>query len=730
MMRRVIPTATAALYSGVSLRFGGGGHHDDHHGGHHHGDHHHHAPTSTPMPKPSPTPKAASPKAPEVLKGTVDYSGPVEGATGKDNIPGVYSKPQPKSYFEEEHENKKPADIYGKNEPKDRSDNLKYPRFDLNEGQYERPPPRVTGDPGTMRYNKYVPETPKEVVGFNDVILKPPQVGHHEGYDYMNRTGKREGHSGNMANTMANWETKLAIFSLYRCILRGLPLIKHAYWLLKPLDMMKDKVRKRFESNRYVRDPDAVLHLIHNGWVEYNDTIMFRRTRASLHKFFDDYEDRDVLREVYAQDEGKLLEERRFWNGEEQRREGPFDGHWSPHAKMHEEEFNKLAGRVPKGWTTSKGYHDPMQPDGTNYWEKNLDYQGWYMKNVDPDLPSARKEVQGWVEAGYNHPKHYASKNRRAHRRYVKDVESVMNSTVEENYARNREIYFQIALRDDFPESNRIAAEKLLAKRDDEVFGTKWGEIEKHVKQVMRELPNPRMWRTDAFYCRYRYLAADLEYNWAKVPIGVKQERLFNEWVSNDVNYAVYNSQAFADVKACKTRNPMSRTWADFYRDFDPDVEATRCLPWYHPDFDYERRHNWDIKCMREKKWLNNGDVDGVRSFFDSFIHKWEQEINRGVRIRDSNYLEKKLVAPRMVQLYRSLNRVMDVALANQIRDFVLDAKKDAAAFSKCRTDEERQALVNSVDFSTFAFKVPTIIYPDNFPQTPLGLDGAALQEA
>lgn len=708
MMRRVInnrsPMATLA-----AVRFGGGGHHD------------HHAPAAhaAPMPKPSPAPKAAAPKAPEIMKDTTDFSGPIEGATGKDNAPGVYSKPHPKSFFEEVHENKKPADIYGKNEPKDRSDNLKYPRFDLNEGQYERPPPRVVGDPGALRYHDYVPEVPKETIGYNDVILKPPQVDHHEDFDYMNRTGKREGNVSNMANTMANWETKLAIFSLYRCILRSLPLIKHAFWLLKPLDLMKDKVRKRFESNRYVRDPDAILHLIHNGWVEYNDTIMFRRHRASLHKFFDDYDDRDVLREVYAEDEGKMLEERRFWNGEEQRREGPYDGHWSQVAKAHEEEFLKLAGRVPKGWTTSKGYHDEMRPDGTNYWEKNLDYQGWYMKNVDPDSANTRKEMQGWIEAGYNHPKHYASKNRRAHRRYVKDIESVMESTVEESYARNREIFFQLALRDDFPESNRIAAEKLLAKRDDEVFGTKWGEIEKYVKQTMRELPNPRMWRTDAFYCRYRHLASDLEFNWAKVPIGAKQEKLFNEWVSNDSNYAVFGSSAFETVKACKARNPMARTWADFYRDFDPDVAETRMLPWYHADFDYDRRHNWDIKCMREKKWISNGDVDGVNSFFDSHIHKWEQEINRGAKVRDAKFLENKLLAPRMVQLYRSLNRLMDVALANQMLALV-----DAGALSKAKTDEERQAVVNATDFSKFVFKVPTVIYPDNFPQAPLGIDG------
>jgi hypothetical protein len=316
------------------------------------------------------------------------------------------------------------------------------------------------------------------------------------------------------------------------------------------------------------------------------------------------------------------------------------------------------------------------------------------------------------VESGYNQPKHYASKNRRGHRRLVKDIEQLLESTMEENWSRQRDLYFQYNIRGPFPESNRVAAEKKLAMKDDEVHSTRWEESEKALKQAMREMPNPRLWKTDAFYHRYRYLSAGLEYNWGRVPVGAKQEKLFNEWISDDANATIYNSKAFQAVKANKKQNPMAQTWGDFYSAFDPDVPATRRLPWYHADFDYDRRHKWDEKCMRQKKWIQTGDVDVKYAFFDSLIAKYEQHINR-TDILKTQSIETRYAAPRMVQLYRALNRTMDVALVNQMKSFL--GKKTVTA-------EE----IEAADFSKFTFQPPALIFPDGESAVQLGLDGTA----
>lgn len=649
----------------------------------------------------------------------VDYDGPIRFATGKDNEPGLYSKPSAPAYFEKQGK-VKAKDPYP-NEPKDRSDNIKFPQFDTDGGKFEQAP-YFAGGPPAMRYHGYLRDSvERESVDYKDVIFEPPFQNHHPDYNYANVTGKRDGNTTTMANTIANWELHLATMALYRSMLKILPMLKHYYWLSTPLPQMREKVRLRFWQNQHVKDPDAIRHLIHNGWMEFQDCAMFRRPRATVEKFFD-YGSLDELIIQYTNEEGQQSEERGFWNGEEQRREGPHNGHWSWLGEQCEQEFDKIAGRIPTSWSTSKGYFEKGKPDGTNFWEKNLDYEGWYIKNVDPDRQNARRELQGWVESGYNQPKHYASKNRRGYRRLVKDIETLMETPMEDLYTHNREQLFQYLIRETHPESNRINAERILARQDDDFYSTKFDEYEKYVKQVMREMPNPRLWKTDAFYFRLRYLLAPMEYNWAKVPIGLPQEKQFNEWISDNANYAVFNSEVFDKIKADKSKNPMAKTWADFYGEFDPDVSASRNLPWYHKEFDYDRRHKWDERCMRMKRWVQSGTIDTKYAFFDSLIAEWEQYVNRPERFRAPDNAERRYAAPRMVQLYRALNRVMEVALANQMRTHAAQANK-GKDLSKMSV-EEIQKLLAQTDFSKFIFDVPVIVYPDSVTQPSLGLDG------
>lgn len=653
-----------------------------------------------------------------------DYSGPIPGATGVDNKAGLYSEKTPDAYFEKAFPNRN-NDLFSKqgdpNEPPSRADNIKYPEFDTAWGKFEITP-GFAGGPPSHRYQKYVRKpADTEGVAMKDIIPGAAFIDHHPDFNYASVTGKKEGNATLHANTWVNWEIRAAKMSLYRACLKSIPLAKHFYWLTIPIDKMKDKIRVRFLQNRHVKDPDAIRHLLHAGWMEYSEVVMTRRTRGSVTKFFGDDENTSELMKKYADEEAKLQEDRKFWGGEEQRKEGPYNGHWSWIGQECELEFERIAGRVPTSWTTSKGYFEKFQADGTNYWEKNLDYEGWFTKNIDPDVKSARLEMQGWTESGYNQPKHYASKNRRGYRRLVKDIETIMNTSVEDMYTKNREMLFQYLIRETRPESNRISAERTLALQDDNFYSTKFEEYEKYMKQAMREMPNPRLWRTDAFYFRLRYLVSALEYNWAKVPIGAAQEKLFNEWISDNTNYGVYTSKQFEEVKKDKTRNPMAKTFADFYAAFDPDVPETRQLPWYHPEFNYDRRYKWDERCMRQKKWVQSGTVDSKNDFFTSIVVEWEQYVNRPERMNEGDSAERRYAAPRMVQLYRALNKLMDVALVNQL-----------VAFAKLEglSAEAAQKKLAATDLSKFSFAVPTIIYPDGFVQPKLGLDGSAIGPA
>lgn len=653
--------------------------------------------------------------------------GGIPNATGMDNAPGLYAEKPSSTYCEEKYPNRieevdslKPPTY---NLPHGRSDNIKTPEFNTSLGKFDQAP-YFSGGPPAMRYHGYKRDPAGEGVDYRDVVPKTPIEDHHPHMEFLSVTGRREGSTFLLANAGVNWELKAAAMSLYRTILKSLPMIKHYYWLLVPLPEMKNKIRLRFLQNQHTKDPDAIRHLLHNGWMEFQESIMFRRPRATVEKYFE-HESMDELGKQYTKEEGLMNSEREFWNGEEQRREGPHNGHWSWLGEQCEKEFTKIAGRIPISWSASKGYFEKGQADGTNFWEKNLDYEGWYIKNVDPDRQNARRELQGWVESGYNQPKHYASKNRRGYRRMVKDIETLMETSMEDLYTHNREQLFQYLIRESSPESNRINAERTLAYQDDDFYSTRFEEYEKYLKQAMREMPNPRLWKTDAFYFRLRYLLAPLEYNWAKVPIGAAQEKLFNEWISDNCNYAIYTSDIFAQIKADKTRNPMAKTWADFYTEFDPDVPETRHLPWYHRDFDYDRRHKWDERCMRMKRWVQSGTIDGKHAYFDSIVAEWEQYVNRPERFRAPDSAERRYAAPRMVQLYRALNRVMDVALADQMRQ-TIEKGRDLRKMSV----EDVQRRLAAADFTNFRFEVPVVIYPDGVSQPQLGLNGCSVATA
>lgn len=648
-----------------------------------------------------------------------------------DNRAGLYSERVPDAYFEKAYPNNMDKEVpsrdrsFGPNEPKDRSDNLKVPEFDTVWGKFENAP-HFSGGPASHRYQKYV-RKPSDTEGVNikDVIPNGALVDHHPHFNYTNVTGRKEGNTSNFVNTWANWDLRAAKVSLYRACIKSIPLAKHFYYLMNPLDQLKKQVRLRFLQNRHVKDPDAIRHLIHSGWTEYQEVVMGRRTRTSLQKFFSEDSNTEATLDLYAIAEGKGIEERRFWNGEEQRREGPYDGHWSKLGQHTEEEFKRLAGRVPASWTTAKGYFEKFDADGTNYWEKNLDYEGWYLKPMDPDRESSRKDMQGWTESGYNQPKHYASKNRRGYRRMVKDIETAMQSSIEDMYTRSREQTFQYLIREQHVESNRVHAERELAWTDDQFYSTHFEEYEKCLKQAMREMPNPRLWKTDAFYFRLRYLTAKLDYNWARVPVGAAQEKLYVDWISDNANYAIANHKIFGEIKTDKRRNPMSQTFGDFYTNFDPDVASTRCLPWYHPEFDYDRRYKWDERCMRMKKWVQSGTVDTKNDFFTSFVVEWENYVNRPERFRARDNLERRYASARMVQMYRAFGKLMDVALANQIKESLITKLNTSAESLSKETVESIQAKLDKVDLSDFVFRVPVIIYPDGVVQPPLGLDGS-----
>lgn len=201
----------------------------------------------------------------------------------------------------------------------------------------------------------------------------------------------------------------------------------------------------------------------------------------------------------------------------------------------------------------------------------------------------------------------------------------------------------------------------------------------------------------------------------------LEKEKQFNEWISNDVNYAIYNSPSFSRLRGDKKVNPMSKSWADFYAEFDPDAPESRNLPWYHKEFNYDRRYKWDERCMRMKRWVQSGTIDGKNSFFDSVIAEWEQYVNRPERFRAPDNAERRYGAPRMVQLYRSFNRLMDVALVNQIRQFVQHSNSSLEALS----GEEVAKVLEEIDFSEFTFSVPVLIYPDGAEQPKLALDGS-----
>ena len=241
----------------------------------------------------------------------------------------------------------------------------------------------------------------------------------------------------------------------------------------------------------------------------------------------------------------------------------------------------------------------------------------------------------------------------------------------------------------------------------------------------MREMPNPRLWRTDAFYLRIRFLQGFYEYNWAKVPIGASFEKLYNDWVSNDANYTILVSPQFSEIKADKQRNPMAKSWADFYREYDPDVEATRQLPWYHPEFNYDRRHHWDERCMRKKKWVESGDIVGDKTFFESEVAKYEQHVNRYETVKYPGSVELKYSAPRYVQLYRGLQKRMDVGIVNQMREFLQANKLISGPNASVK---EVTAALEKADFSKFKFEVPVVIYPDGVEQPKLDLDGRPIR--
>eukprot|EP00759_Apiculatamorpha_spiralis_P044140 PhF_6_TR41284/c0_g1_i1/m.62447 len=589
------------------------------------------------------------------------------------------------------------------------------------EGNYEvRPPHLRTGH--AIEYaqmmGKHQRDPPPMTEDITAQIPRHPMEDHHPHFDYRNRTGHRDGF---LTSTTEMMDIKLGKFALYHSCLQSIPIVKHFYMLNLPAAEMKRRIRKQFEKNAHIKDPEAIRMLLYQGWMDYKECATMRKTKGSMFRMFSDRGDFwDATDKMVIEDEKKRMIERAYITGDYSTG-GPYDGFWSADGKCLAHYYEMLKGRVPKHITTSKNFFHPFKPDGTQVWERNMDYEGWWVKNVDPDKAAARKELAGWVAQGYIVPKYYSSKNRRMYRRMVKDLQGVLNDPYHESYAKSRDMWFQMFVREDCPEANRLYAEKKLALLDDEILPSKMDLFKPAMNQALREFPNPRMTKTDVFYFRLRQLMVPLEDNWAKAPVGIALEKGLAEWLSDEVNFAISTSQVFQALKSNPVVNPMARTWADFYDKFDPDVPETRKLPWYHAEYDYDRLKNWDEYCMRKKKWVRLGDIDFTRPFFQALVHENEQFVNRADNIRTYGALERRYTSPRLVQLYRNLDKRMDLALANQIRSYA------NIPANVTKTEDVQTYLEKKVSWKDFKFQVPVVIYPFGAEQPELGLDGMPL---
>jgi hypothetical protein len=550
----------------------------------------------------------------------------------------------------------------------------------------------------------------------------PIHIGHHPDQDYTPTSPLKEGWVTHLSGIHHTSDVKASMHALYRNSIKALPMMKHYYMLTTSLEEMQMNLRLKFEKQAHIRDPETIRHLLVLGWSEFNDMITFRKQRDNVYFFFG-AQNKAHLRaqREWHEDKQRLLEDRLLFEGHYHGRLGDMHERSAEQRRL----FDERLGRTPPSHVVSKGYFRVRVPDGTHAWERNQDLEGKHGIDVEPDPAIARQELFNEIDLCSFRPIHILQKERKRYRLQVAQIKRWAAGTGTEYYAEHRDAIFNAACKaENSHEMNRVPAEGAVARMDDDVLTRQdGGEAHRINRQLHTEFPHPAQRLSEGYVLRKQQAIGQwFEYNWAKGPSGgAALTAAENAWLSDPVNHAIRHSDAFAAMWKDKARNPMARTWADFYAAFDPDEAATRRLPWVHPDFDYDRRYKWDERCMRAKKWLRGGGIDATRPFLDSVVAEWVQRcgsVERSVGLERA--AGDKFRAPAMVQRYRALRRRVDIALANQMREF-LGARLGGppAAESDAKAVAAALAVVEAADWAAFRFVVPVLVYPD-------GVDGPA----
>jgi len=590
--------------------------------------------------------------------------------------------------------------------------------YDTVFGKYDMRPGR-TGSVDDARYEGFHRPPPSwPTVGPAEVFgaAVPMHIGHHPNMDYAHSSGMKDGSTENMTLAFHTTDAKLNLHSLYRAARKSIALMKHYYMLPTPIAEMERALRVKFERNAHLRDPEAIRLALVQGWSEFNDTITFRKQRSHIFFFFGaqmKHVERAQL--DFTKDKQRTLDERLMWEGHYNGRAGEYNETMAELRRLYDER----EGRTPASQVATHRYFRQRVPDGTHAWERNQDYEGKLGLAAEPDLQIVRQTIGVDVDLSTMRPVHSLQKDRKRYRLQVAQLRRWGSASEAERYAELRDGEFNKAVTHERSlEMNRVFAEKHIAKRDDDVL-TKQPSAEARAvaAKLFAEFPHPVQWGSEAFYLRHRMLhEAVFGYNWNRDALADSTAAAEAAWLADPVNFAIRHSAQYAALAADKARNPMARTWADFYAAFDPDDDASRRLPWVAEGFDYDRRHKWDERCMRKKKWLRSGDVDASRPFLQSVVHEWAQRVNSLEQSADPwRQMESKFTAPLMVQRYRAMQRVVDVALGRQMRAH-MDAKgtlpKAAAANDAAATAAAAKA-VEATDFSGFRFVPPTLVLAD-----------------
>ena len=180
-------------------------------------------------------------------------------------------------------------DVPTPNEPTGHSDFVKGGKeYNTAFGSFEMRPPN-TGSLADAQYEGFNRQPPSWVtVGpiESGSQIPPLHIGHHPTHDYSHTSGLKDGDTSHMTMVHHTTDLKANVHALYRNSLKSLALMKHYYMLLCSIDEMKKNLRVKFERNAHLRDPEAIRHVLYQGWSDFNDTITYRKQRDHVFFFF------------------------------------------------------------------------------------------------------------------------------------------------------------------------------------------------------------------------------------------------------------------------------------------------------------------------------------------------------------------------------------------------------------------------------------------------------------